>query len=111
MMIKTFKYVVMSAMFAMTTSYAQVPGVMPNKLTFKACISMGEAAEAAMKARQGGIPVTHVLQLTGGNKVLVAITMGAYDYPRYQTQENQERAAEEYRNTWETMCLHSLDGT
>ena len=74
------------------------------------CKSLGELGASFMRARQGGIPLSDVLNVfpespdedTG--EVARKIAIAAYEQPRYSTEENQLQVISEFRDAIELVC-------
>ncbi|MER9624023.1 hypothetical protein NKI98_21760 [Mesorhizobium sp. M0222] len=79
--------------------------------TDEACAQMAGAAESVMKARQNGIALQKVLevannpQYASGKDGFRAIIMMAYGKPRFNTEENKQRAIDDFRDEVQLYCM------
>lgn len=71
--------------------------------TDEACAQVAGAAQGVMTARQNGTPMQSVLEVANdpkfasGKAGFRAIIMMAYDQPRFNTDENKQRAIDDFR--------------
>lgn len=72
------------------------------------CAVLADLAEVIMESRQIGVPLGEALALAGGNELIEAVVMSAWERPRFSVPENQQREAEEFRDNWHLACLQSL---
>jgi len=72
------------------------------------CESMGELAYMVMELRQEGVPMSQTMQISD-SELVKAIIVEAYNYPRFNTQEYKEKAAEDFRNEVEVECYKTVD--
>lgn len=77
----------------------------------EACAQMASTAESIMRARQNGIAMQKVLEVASGSKSAAVkdgfrtIIMMAYDQPRFSTQENKQRAIDDFRDEMQLYCM------
>ena len=68
------------------------------------CVSIGELAHAIMGARQSGVDLGRAMRLAGGNELVEAIVLMAYNEPRFSSDQYRQRAATDFANTWMLAC-------
>ena len=68
------------------------------------CSKIGELAGNIMKTRQAGVDMSEVMNVAGDNKLLVAMTIAAFDTPAYQIDKNQKREISKFKNEWMLSC-------
>jgi len=76
----------------------------------KTCTSISRGAESTMTARQRGVSAQEMFEMAKEddgkiNPVIQKMIVGAYEQPRYTTEEYRQRAAKEYGNAWFVKCM------
>jgi hypothetical protein len=79
------------------------------------CRSVMELSRQMMKNRQVGVPVTDMMDVFVNDpstdakhkNLMMEIVMRAYDAPRYSTAEYQDKAADEFANSYYLDCMKS----
>lgn len=69
------------------------------------CLQLYSLAEKIMKSRQNGVPMPDVISVFDGNKTMRAITMLAYDEPRYSTEPMKQRTIQVFADSIYAECL------
>jgi len=97
------KKVVLFSAFMVLTSPVMAADYMEK------CMLASKTAKTIMKARQVGVPASELLaafQKNGSDIPIVRdMTIQAYAQPRFSTVEYQQRAVEEYGNSWLVKCM------
>jgi hypothetical protein len=70
------------------------------------CENTADTAKSIMEARQVGMSMGKILNMSE-NKVIHEMVFQAYEVPRFQTDEFQQRAISNFREKWEFDCLKS----
>lgn len=70
----------------------------------EACTIFGNSAELVMKARQQGVPLSKLMEISQGNSIVTGIVLEAYKISRYSSPDYQERAIKDFRNVVELAC-------
>ena len=70
------------------------------------CKKIGAIAESIMKARQRGIPISKLMEVSEENAggSLRPVILFAYERPRYNSEEYQQEEIEDFRNRIELQC-------
>ena len=82
----------------------------------EACFSLGELATTIMTGRQNGVPMAEMIRAAataddeGAAEVARAMVMDAYNMPRWISEENKIRAAQDFGNDVTAYCLMIADG-
>ena len=92
----------------MTTLFFAVAQPVLAEKEQNVCESMGELAYMVMELRQEGVPMSHVMQISD-SELVKAIVVEAYDYPRFNSQEYKEKAADDFRNEVEVECYKTVE--
>ena len=78
----------------------------------KACSSVGSLAEAIMKGRQSGVPLSAMLSKVDSSdpaaEAARQIIITAFDVPRFSTPSMQQRAVEDRRDLAEKQCFKAF---
>lgn len=71
------------------------------------CKLHGQVAEAIMKNRQEGVPMANMMEVAEKAKLgfATAVIRMAYNVPRYELQENQQKAIVDFENTIYGVCF------
>ena len=75
-----------------------------NAGTFDICPDSGKSAYLIMKARQRGVDMSRMMEIASSSGIAEldalnkSLTIDAYKVPRYSTPENQQKAAEDFRD-------------
>lgn len=88
---------------------AVVLAAQPAQQIAHKCEMIGEAAASVMEGRQDGIALSAYMSRAdevggSGGDLIKAIALAAYSQPRYSVQKNQDRAVQNFRNTFEAAC-------
>lgn len=101
------KTVLALTLAALTTSaFAAEPA--PKSLMTETCSSIAGAARATMLARQVGVPLRKVMEVTV-NPSTVQMATEAYGTPAYSTQKNQDKAIQEFEDKWYLRCIKTYN--
>jgi hypothetical protein len=76
--------------------------------TDERCSELAEFSQTVMEARQRGIDMQRLIQLSQGNELAIRIIIEAYDVPRYRTSEYQQNAVTEFANKIQVTCYKAL---
>ncbi len=76
--------------------------------TDERCSELAEFSNTVMQARQRGIEMQRLVQLSEGNELAIRIIIEAYEVPRYRTSEYQQNAATEFANKIQVTCYKAL---
>lgn len=68
------------------------------------CKKLGEHASTVMKHRQGGTPMSRLMDAIGGNEIGEAMIIAAYEHPRYSVKANQREAMTDFANDVMVAC-------
>lgn len=79
------------------------------------CTSLGESATYVLLARENGLPLSKVLELSQTStpemtKFAREMAMMAYDLPHFSTPEMQAKQSQDFRNQIELMCFRAYGG-
>lgn len=74
------------------------------------CNSISSLAETIMKQRQNGAPMSEMMRIAGEaggalGKVGEELVIMAYEKPRYRTENYQQRAIEDFRDSAHLECV------
>jgi len=72
------------------------------------CETLGDVAYKVMELRQGGVPMSTVMQISD-SKLVEAIVVDAYDQPRFSTDSYKRESANDFRNDVEVQCYKKVD--
>jgi hypothetical protein len=72
------------------------------------CETLGDVAYKVMELRQGGVPVSTVMQISD-SKLVEAIVVDAYDQPRFSTDSYKRESIDNFRNDVEVQCYKKVD--
>lgn len=78
------------------------------------CSMMGTMAKEIMLTRQAGVPMSEVRgkllaqPSNPANQLIATVILEAYQEPRYSVEENQQRAADDFRNKVELSCYSNF---
>jgi len=72
------------------------------------CETLGDVAYKVMELRQGGVPMSTVMQISD-SELVQAIVVDAYDQPRFSTDSYKREATNDFRNDVEVQCYKSID--
>ncbi|GAB2507315.1 hypothetical protein [Microbulbifer agarilyticus] len=91
---------------ALSASAIGVQAEEPVKATDR-CKAWSQMAEKVMKGRQLGAPMSAFMEAAeeDGSELMKKIVVMAYEQPRYSTEQNQVRAADEFRDEFYLMCI------
>lgn len=92
------KKTIITAMLAIATSLP----VLANKAA--SCEDAAEIAAVVMKARQAGVSMGRLLEMTE-SKLAEELVYQAYDVHRFDSDEYQQKAISNFREKWEIACL------
>lgn len=74
----------------------------------EACSAYGGLAAEIMMHRQNGVPISTILGVFGESETQEkAMTMEAFEVPRFHSPSGKKRAVDDYRNDIEVRCLRS----
>ncbi len=76
--------------------------------TDERCSELAEFSQTVMEARQRGIEMQRLVQLSQGNELAIRIIIEAYDVLRYRTSEYQQNAVTEFANKIQVTCYKAL---
>ena len=93
-------YTAIGYMIATTPAHAALK---ENK---SVCEAMGDAAEAVMAARQGGVPMVNLLPGARSN-VGPSMVMDAYRHQEWKTKGMKDATTISFRHRWEQACINS----
>lgn len=72
------------------------------------CEARAELAKQIMLSRQAGVPITDLLEsmrkVGTVDKATETLALSAYEAPRYQTKEHQQREVTEFQNAAYVAC-------
>ena len=71
------------------------------------CETLGGLAALIMEARQLGAPLSEMMRIAADNELLKALTITAYQSPRFSTDSYRQEAIKDFRNEIEVMCYGS----
>lgn len=80
------------------------------KVDNRVCPQIGQLAKVIMESRQIGVPMSEMMttMIESGEKrvdeLMEQMIKEAYRRPRYHSEVNQQRAAEDFQNELESMC-------
>ena len=69
------------------------------------CEDIAAVAESIMKSRQAGVPATKMIELTKDTPLFKTLTVMAYERPRYNTDEVQQRIIRDFTDDIYLECL------
>ena len=94
-----FKITVIAAMFIFSMQ------VNAEKSTHEICSDASEGAEKIMKLRQQGYSMRKLMEEFQDNDFGKAIVQDAYDQPRYNTDEYQQKIIKKFSNEIYSLCI------
>ena len=68
------------------------------------CKSLSIAAEATMKARQNGIPMSEAMELAGDNELIKAMVADAYNQNSYTSEKVKEQVIRDFTDRVYSTC-------
>lgn len=77
----------------------------------KTCELYSQLAETIMTSRQAGVPMANQMKIAkgeNGSDVMVQLIINAYDKPRYNTEDMQQKSIENYRDDIYLACVKEL---
>ena len=72
------------------------------------CTAVGKIAIASMTARQDGIPLLQMLEITSGSPLARTIVLEAYGKPKFNTKKAKLDYTIEFGNVFMLTCLKEL---
>lgn len=82
----------------------------------KVCEVVDDLAKSIMTSRQAGTPMVENMRIADNNEdeqaraLIKAIVSDAYAEPRYNTEENQDKAVTDFRNKMYHGCMSRVRG-
>jgi len=73
------------------------------------CITLGVLSTTVMDARQRGVSLGDIMTAAQGNDILQAITLAAYQVPRFTTEEYQQQAIADFGNEIMLACYEGME--
>lgn len=70
------------------------------------CKGVSEVAKSIMEARQGGAPMSKLMDIAAENGIMQAMVRDAYSVPHYSVEANKNRAAADFSNEQYAMCAN-----
>jgi len=74
------------------------------------CERVGILATSIMEARQSGAPMSELMKIADGNKLLQLMVVQAYEEPRFSSDRYQQNATNDFRAEWELACYKAMKG-
>jgi hypothetical protein len=71
------------------------------------CEMLGGLAAQIMEARQVGVPLSDMMRISADSELIQALTISAYQSPRFSTDAYRQEAITDFRNEVEVMCYSS----
>ena len=71
------------------------------------CAILGKLARTVMESRQLGVALSKLMTIVKDDSLSTKIVLDAYEQPRYQSEEFQQHATENFGNKWEIMCYQA----
>lgn len=93
------KLLITTALLASFALSAEEPTVNAN------CSSLEALSREIMTSRQVGVPLSKMLEITGTDALSKQITINAYSMTAYRSKEYQERAINNFANTYLLECI------
>ena len=102
--------VMMIGLFPQTT-LAEAPAT-PEQIQ-ELCTTLGESATYVLLARENGLPLSKVLELSETQtpemtKFAREMAMAAYELPHFSTPEMQAKQSQDFRNQIELTCFKAF---
>ena len=72
------------------------------------CATVGGFATTAMSARQNGVPLSTVLEITSGSPLARTIVLEAYSGPKFNSEKNKTDSITEFGNMIMLTCLKEM---
>ncbi|MDT3312078.1 hypothetical protein QZR14_12020 [Pseudomonas sp. rhizo66] len=102
----------------LTFSFAAHSATLPSEY-LEECQRVENSAKAIMKARQGGVPLSSVLELADNagkeseyvGSLYKALIGQAYDMPRESDTKKQEKVVADFQKTFYSLCIDSAQKT
>lgn len=69
------------------------------------CTAYSEVASRFMIARQNGVTMVKIMEVSGKDPLLIELTKRAYKEPRWSTDANKQRAVQDFVNDFTSQCL------
>lgn len=69
------------------------------------CAGIADAAHMTMQARQSGVDMGRLLELTDNDSLLTEMVIQAYESPKFSTESYKTESAQEFKNTYYVACL------
>lgn len=73
------------------------------------CAAVGSLAEQIMEARQGGTPMSELMEIAGDGPALRQLVIEAFEISRYSTPRHRERVVEDFRADAELACYRGSE--
>lgn len=93
---------------ALTLIAAMLAATTPAVAEDDVCVSISEVAEAIMMNRQIGVPLVDMMRIAADNQMLRILTMEAYKMPRFNGEEHQERAVQDFTDRVTLECYKQV---
>lgn len=101
-----------AVVIAVFLSVMAQPGFAQDKSAWESrqeiCSLRAQIGETIMQLRQAGRPMADLMKGSGGDPSFEALVVVAYDSPRLQTEEGQQRAVTEFHNAAYSNCYKEL---
>jgi len=72
------------------------------------CAVISNLAYVIMEARQNGAPMQKIMEKVVGTKIYERMVFEAYETPRFNTEEYQTDAENDFRDRWYLLCSKNL---
>ena len=69
------------------------------------CETVDELAGKIMEARQGGVTAAKLIEIANGSDLITSLTMAAFEFRRYSTEEHKKMVINDFRNKWYLTCM------
>ena len=77
---------------------------------YEYCKQLSEYSESVMKARQMGVPLHKMMDIAQPEKVLMELTLAAYDRPKMFTEKVRREFVNEFASQVLLDCMKKLGG-
>lgn len=76
-----------------------------EKVITPECELIGELAKVMMQARQHGMPMNALIEMTEGNKLALIVLQSAYEQPRYSSYTAIQESVRNFKDMWALECV------
>lgn len=72
------------------------------------CVVLSDLAEQIMENRQGGVPLSDMMRISGDNEMIRTMVLEAYNQPRFNTSSYQLEAIQDFSDSIALICYNAI---